>query len=147
MLLPRDAFIHVPMLSGKIVEPEQSFFRMSRAKFEEWDQIARENGYEEDWRRTHEEREATRSKALAGRLGDDLWIFAYGSLMWDPKFADIDAAEAARIIATGTGALGSNYEYFNNLSERVALLGIKDDVFEAIRACLPQTREGSSRHA
>ena len=51
MLLPPEAFVHVPMLSGKIVEPEQSFFRTSRAKFEEWDQIARDNGYAENWRR------------------------------------------------------------------------------------------------
>ena len=35
----------------------------------------------------------------------------------DPKFSDIGFEEAARIIATGTGALGSNLEYFNNLAE------------------------------
>jgi cation transport protein ChaC len=32
------------------------------------------------------ERERTRSEALAGRTGSDLWVFAYGSLMWDPAF-------------------------------------------------------------
>jgi cation transport protein ChaC len=224
------------MLAGKIIEPENSFFRISRAKLEEWDQIAREHGYGENWRRTHEQREATRNKALAGRLPVDLWLFAYGSLMWDPaihiveirraklrgyhrrfclkievgrgsrerpalmaaldeggecdglafripaaavdreteilwmremidsayhavfaaletpqgsvealafvmdrrdrKFADIGIEEAARIIATGTGALGSNLEYFNNLAGHVAALGIKDDVFEGIRSCM-----------
>ncbi len=29
MLLSPDAFVHVPMLSGKIVEPEKSTFRVS----------------------------------------------------------------------------------------------------------------------
>ena len=81
-LLP-DAFIHVPMLTGKIIEPEQSAFRISLASFEEWDRRAAAAGFPE-WRRSHEDREATRSAALAGRLNADLWVFAYGSLMWDP---------------------------------------------------------------
>jgi cation transport protein ChaC len=54
----------------------------------------------------------------------------------DRKFADISIEEAARIIATGTGALGSNLEYFNNLAGHVAALDIKDDVFEGIRSCM-----------
>jgi hypothetical protein len=29
MLLSPDAFVHVPVLSGKIVEPEKSTFRVS----------------------------------------------------------------------------------------------------------------------
>jgi len=231
------------MLAGKIIAPENSFFRISRAKLEEWDQIAREHGYGENWRRTHEQREATRNKALSGRLPVDLWLFAYGSLMWDPaihvveirraklrgyhrrfclkievgrgsrerpalmaaldeggecdglafripadavdreteilwmremidsayhavfaaletpqgavealafvmdrrdqKFADIGIEEAARIIATGTGALGSNLEYFNNLAGHMAALGIKDDVFEGIRSCMPYVAHAS----
>jgi len=80
-LLPADAFAHVPMLAGKILEPEKSMFRISRDTFREWDRRAQEAGYGENWRRSHEEREETRSRALAGRLDRDLWIFAYGSLM------------------------------------------------------------------
>ena len=236
VLLPTEAFAHVPMLAGKILEPEKSFFRMSRAKFDEWDRMAQEHGYGDNWRRSHEDREATRRRALAGRLTDDLWLFAYGSLMWDPaihaveirrgklrgyhrrfclkieigrgsrekpalmaaldeggecdglafripahtvdreteilwmremigpaylpvftavehpqgnvealafvmdrgdpKFADIGFDAAAHLIATGTGALGSNLEYFDNLAEHVVTLGIKDDVFEGIRVHL-----------
>ncbi len=236
MLLPAEAFTHVPALTGKILDPEKSFFRISRDTLGEWDRRAHEAGYGANWRRTHEEREATRCKALAGRLERDLWIFAYGSLMWDPalhiveiraaaltgfhrrfclkidigrgsrekpalmaaldeggechglalripahavdreteilwmremigeayipefrnvstpqgqvealafvmdrqspRFADIGAEEAAGIIASGSGILGTNLEYFDNLAMHVDALGIRDDVFERIRASL-----------
>jgi cation transport protein ChaC len=236
MLLSPEAFIHVPMLLGKIIEPEKSTFRVSRATFENWDRGAVAAGYPVNWRRSHEEREATRSAALADRLNDDLWVFAYGSLMWDPAiqiveirratlkgfhrrfclkieigrgskeapalmagldiggechglafripanavnqeteilwmremighayrplfqtahtpqgtiealafvmdrssptFADLSGAEAADIIARGRGVLGTNLEYFQNLAEHVALLGIEDHVFEEIRSQL-----------
>jgi cation transport protein ChaC len=83
MPLSPDAFIHVPMLTGKIIEPEKSAFRISLASFEEWDRRAAEAG-RDNWRRSHQDREETRGAALAGRLNADLWVFAYGSLMWDP---------------------------------------------------------------
>jgi len=224
------------MLVGKVLDPEKSLFRISRQTFDDWDRRAQEAGYGDNWRRTHEEREATRSKALSGRLGRDLWIFAYGSLMWDPaihvveiraaaltgfhrrfclkveigrgsqarpalmaaldvggecqglamripaqavdreteilwmremigegyipsfckvatpqgplealafvadrrsvRFADIGAEEAAQIVATGSGILGTNLEYFENLATQVEALGITDKVFEDMRASL-----------
>jgi cation transport protein ChaC len=83
MLLPPEAFLHVPALAGKIVEPEKSFYRFSRDRLVELDRIARDNGYPEQWRLSDEERELTRAEVLA-RKGKDLWVFAYGSLMWDP---------------------------------------------------------------
>ena len=83
MLLPPEAFLHVPALAGKVIAPERSFFRISRDWHAEIDRIARENGYPENWRLSDEEREATRAQVLA-RKGKDLWVFAYGSLMWDP---------------------------------------------------------------
>jgi cation transport protein ChaC len=94
MLLPDGAFVHVPHLAGKIIAPEQSVFRITRAKYDEWDRAARSAGLPDNWRRSHEEREATRKQALAGRLDADLWVFAYGSLMWDPaiQIAEIRAA-------------------------------------------------------
>jgi cation transport protein ChaC len=52
------------------------------------------------------------------------------------RFADIGAKEAAQIIATGSGILGTNLEYFDNLATHVEALGIRDDVFEDIRANL-----------
>jgi cation transport protein ChaC len=83
MLLPPEAFLHVPALAGKIIAPERSSFRLSPGWLTEIDRIARENGYPENWRLTDAEREATRAQVLA-RKGRDLWVFAYGSLMWDP---------------------------------------------------------------
>jgi glutathione-specific gamma-glutamylcyclotransferase len=53
-----------------------------------------------------------------------------------PRFADLNSAEAAGIIATGRGVLGTNLEYFVNLADHVAVLGIQDEVFEAIRSQL-----------
>ncbi len=83
MLLPPEAFTHVPALAGKIVEPEKSFYRLTRDRLKEFDRVAQQNGYPANWRLTDEQREATRAAVLAGR-GADLWVFAYGSLMWDP---------------------------------------------------------------
>jgi cation transport regulator ChaC len=57
------------------------------------------------------------------------------------RFADIGAEEAAHIIAMGSGILGTNLEYFENLATQVEALGIRDRVFEDIRASLGrQTR-------
>ena len=56
MLLPTDAFTHVPHLLGKIIEPEQSTFRITRAKYDEWDRAARAAGQPKTWRRSHEDR-------------------------------------------------------------------------------------------
>ena len=86
MLLPPEAFRHVPALAGKIIEPETSFFRLTQERLAELDRFAQQAGYPPNWRLTDEEREATRREALAGREGD-LWVFAYGSLMWDPAIA------------------------------------------------------------
>jgi hypothetical protein len=67
MLLSPNAFIHVPMLVGKIIEPGKSTFRVSQATLEDWDRRAAQAGYGPNWRRSHQDREATRNTALAGR--------------------------------------------------------------------------------
>lgn len=95
MLLPPEAFTHVPALAGKILEPEKSYFRLSHPRLAELDRVARENGYPEGWRLTDEAREANRAKVLHGRNGADLWIFAYGSLMWDPAVHIVEIRTAA----------------------------------------------------
>src|SRR5262245_19459823 len=69
MLIAAEAFSHLPMLVGKIVDPGRSTFRIARQTFDDWDRRVQEAGYGNNWRRTHEDREATRSKALSGRLG------------------------------------------------------------------------------
>src|SRR5262245_12147477 len=91
---PPEAFRHVPALAGKIVEPEKSFFRLSRDRLTELDRLARESGYPANWRLSDEAREATRRQALAGHTGD-MWIFAYGSLMWDPAVHVVEIRTAA----------------------------------------------------
>ena len=78
-----DPFRYLPDLVGMIRDPAQSSYR--KFDFAVLDQKMAERGIV-DWRRTDEDREASRQTALAGRLNDDLWVFAYGSLMWDPGF-------------------------------------------------------------
>lgn len=102
MLLPPEAFLHVPALAGKIFEPEKSFFRLTRERLVDLDRAAREAGYPANWRLTDEAREATRTSLLNGHTGD-LWIFAYGSLMWDP---------AIHVVEIRTGALQGYHRRF-----------------------------------
>jgi len=80
-----DPFIHLPHLSGRLISCEQSLLRMTPERLALWDQRAREAGLPQTWRLSEHEREATRH-AVLGRLGrdEDLWVYAYGSLMWDP---------------------------------------------------------------
>lgn len=80
---PRDPFHLHPELRAHVGDPLTSFFRTM--DFEEIDAQVRAAGFPPDWRRPDAEREATRVAALEGHEGP-LWIFAYGSLMWDPSF-------------------------------------------------------------
>jgi cation transport protein ChaC len=93
MLLPPEAFTHVPALTGKIIEPETSFFRRIRERLAELDRAAQANGWPANWRLPDEVREASRNELLAGHQGD-LWVFAYGSLMWDPGFHIVEIRTA-----------------------------------------------------
>jgi glutathione-specific gamma-glutamylcyclotransferase len=61
-----------------------------------WDQRARDQGRGPDWRWSDEQLEATRIALLGPPEREhDLWIFGYGSLMWDPgfHFAEVRLAE------------------------------------------------------
>ena len=79
------AFRHLPELHGKIVPAEASRLRATDEVLAGWDAQALELGLGAQWRCSDEWLEASR-RALLGRLDgrQDLWIFAYGSLMWDP---------------------------------------------------------------
>jgi cation transport protein ChaC len=64
-----------------------------------WDQRARDQGRSQDWRWSDERLEATRAELLgAAEREHDLWVFGYGSLMWDPgfHFAEVRMAELPR---------------------------------------------------
>ncbi|MEM1140243.1 MAG: gamma-glutamylcyclotransferase [Pseudomonadota bacterium] len=81
---PKDPFKDHPALRPKIADPATSQYR--DIDVAAMDEHMRANGAGEDWRRTDAAREETRQRALAGRQGADLWVFGYGSLMWDPGF-------------------------------------------------------------
>lgn len=84
MNIHHTAFDSVPLLRDKIIDPAVSQFRF--LDYADIDRRAAEAGYPPDWRRSDAEREALRAAFLAGRDGQDVWVFAYGSLMWDPGF-------------------------------------------------------------
>jgi len=77
-------FRHVPALEGRVRAPEDSDFRLSYARFDELDKQAKAEGWPDGWRMDHGAREENRHTVLNGRMTRDLWIFAYGSLIWDP---------------------------------------------------------------
>ncbi|MGR3455203.1 gamma-glutamylcyclotransferase [Pseudooceanicola sp.] len=112
MPIDPDAFLHHPGLARLIQDPETSYFRDFLPS--DVDERMREMGRPPDWRRTDEEREATRHAALAGRMDCDLWVFAYGSLMWDPALifeevrrATVIGHSRAMVLYDSFGARGS----------------------------------------
>lgn len=84
MTLEADPFVHHPDLRDKITDPLASFFRTFRIE------MILEKHPELEWIReflhSDEEREEIRLHALKDHPDEDLWVFAYGSLMWDPAF-------------------------------------------------------------
>src|SRR6056297_786905 len=91
-----DPFRHHPALRAVITPRADSFFRDFRAQ-KVLDMLA-EQGLPADWVHDDLHREADRQATLAGRMDDDLWVFGYGSLMWDPGFA---FAEVRRALVNG----------------------------------------------
>ena len=90
-----DQFFHHPELRDKIADPLTSFYRNFRAE----DFLAQRPELGEAFGGLHSDadREASRQQALAGRAAGDLWVFAYGSLMWDPafRFSEVRRARVA----------------------------------------------------
>ena len=86
-----DPFHHHPELRDKIVEPPTSFFR--NLNIELLEQLFKEHNLPGGWWYSDQEREALRAAFMTDRFGRDLWVFGYGSLMWDPAF---DFAEVRR---------------------------------------------------
>ena len=82
-----DAFIHLPNLRERVTKPEQSLLRLTPEMFAMWEQRAQAAGWPASWRLPDDVIEASRLALLGDhRGGDDLWIYSYGSLMWDPGF-------------------------------------------------------------
>ena len=84
MFLASDAFRHLPALCRLIVSPQSSAMRLSDERFAELDAQALLESWPPGWRMEHDAREANRHAVLSGRLTQDLWVFGYGSLIWDP---------------------------------------------------------------
>lgn len=84
-----DPFRHHPELRGRIRPAAESFFRDLDLAALDARVIAA--GQPADWRTPDAVREANRHAWLADHRGADLWVFAYGSLMWDPalEFAEV----------------------------------------------------------
>ncbi len=86
-----DPFAHHPELRGRIADAETSFFRKFsvEALFKQHPHLE----VMRTWVYTDSVREVIRASVLEGQ-DDDLWIFAYGSLMWDPalRFAEVRRA-------------------------------------------------------
>lgn len=79
-----EIFRYLPHLKGRIVDPAESIYRTLDPG--EIDRAIKEQGLPTSWRRSPESQLETRKAALAIRPDEDLWVFAYGSLMWDPGF-------------------------------------------------------------
>ena len=78
-----DPYRHHPELRRKIKPAVESFFR--DLDISVVDARAAEAGRPAGWRTPDEEREAGRRDWLKDRWDQDLWVFGYGSLMWDPS--------------------------------------------------------------
>jgi len=92
--MTHDPYRYCDALRGKIRDPETSFFR--DLDVEDVKRQLSENGLPGDWLHTAEEREATRHAALEAWWDRDMWVFAYGSLMWDPGLL-FDEVRYARV--------------------------------------------------
>ena len=93
-----DAFRHLPQLRDRLTPAEKSGLRLTPERLTLWDEQAQKMGSPANWRFSVEELEASRLALLAQfNTGDGLWVYSYGSLMWDPgfHFAEVRLAELA----------------------------------------------------
>jgi cation transport protein ChaC len=83
-----DAYLHLPALRGKLKPAEQSELRGTWERVATWDERARVRGFPPGWRLSNEQLEATRQALLGATIAarQDIWVYGYGSLMWDPGF-------------------------------------------------------------
>ena len=96
--LKSDAFTHLPHLRGRVTPAEHSDLRVTPEVLAVWDERAQRLGRGPDWRLSNHALEASRHALLGDRdPAEDLWIYSYGSLMWDPgfHFAEVRLAEVA----------------------------------------------------
>jgi cation transport protein ChaC len=91
-----DPFVNLPHLREKLTPADQSSLRVTPEVLATWDQRARDTGRPANWRLPDDVREASRAAVLGNRdASEDLWVYACGSLMWDPgfHFSEVRTAE------------------------------------------------------
>lgn len=91
-----QAFAHHPELRERIADPLTSFFRTLSVEklLRQYPELEKNRG----WLHSDDDREHSRARSLEDHDGGDLWIFAYGSLMWNPGFR---FSEVRRAIVEG----------------------------------------------
>jgi glutathione-specific gamma-glutamylcyclotransferase len=83
----QDAFVHLPDLRARVTPPEKSRLRLTPEAFAALDERARLAGQPANWRLSDQVLEDSRRELLGDRaIAGDLWVYSYGSLMWDPGF-------------------------------------------------------------
>ena len=93
-----DPFMHLPHLRDQITSATATNMRFTPERMAEADRKAHLAGRPADWRRTDAAIEgAWRAFTSARPRTSDLWVFGYGSLMWDPgfRFAEVRRADVA----------------------------------------------------
>ncbi|MCT6716869.1 gamma-glutamylcyclotransferase [Acidovorax sp. K2F] len=87
-MTPDNAFLHLPELQGRLTPAHASGLRLTDEVLAEWDAQARCQGLPAHWRLPDIEVEQSRREVLSTITAEqqDLWVFAYGSLMWNPGF-------------------------------------------------------------
>jgi glutathione-specific gamma-glutamylcyclotransferase len=91
-----DPYQHLPHLRGCLTPPAESTLRVTPQALATWDAQACARGLPPDWRWTDQQIETSRCALLADAPPQgDLWVFGYGSLMWDPAihFCEIRQGE------------------------------------------------------
>lgn len=83
-----NAFTHLPELQNRLTPASASGLRLTDEVLAEWDAQARSQGLPAHWRLPDNEVEQSRREVLSTITAQqqDLWVFAYGSLMWNPGF-------------------------------------------------------------
>jgi cation transport protein ChaC len=119
---PDDPFVHLPALRGKLKPAAESEFRGTWERLAAWDERARRLGHPPDWRLSDRALEDGR-RALLGPVldvGQDLWVYGYGSLMWDPGF------HFAEVRLAGLAGYQRRFTYWTRIArgtrERPALM-------------------------